>query len=161
MDTLRGDYRPVYQATYEEYQTRRSQLLTRQQGERGQLKAMWSARHEDRRQALQQMRTETARLAVGKPDDRGAITSERPDVRIDGHDVQRHGAQPGGSEQQQRSSPAMKPPSEGRSASPPLPDSALAALRKASAAVDQAQKRESQQPKVDLQQGRGRVRKLE
>ena len=56
----------------------------------------------------------------------------------------------------------MKPPSEGRSSSPALRDSALAALRKASAAVDGAQQREVKQSQnVDLQQGRGRTRKLE
>lgn len=130
VDALRAEYRPIYQATYGEYQEARSQLLGRQQGEQDQLKALWAARHEDRRQALQQLRGERE-------------GSREPD-------------------QQRQTSRAMKPPSEGRSTSPALPDSALAALRKASAAVDRAQQREAKQTQnVDLQQGRGRTRKLE
>ena len=145
VDTLRAEYRPIYQATYGEYQEARSQLLGRQQGERDQLKAMWAARHEDRRQALQQLRTEQ----------RGAAP-ERTDGRAD----EREGSRESG--QQQRTSSSIKPPSEARPSSPALPDSALAALRKASASVDRTQQRETKQSQnVDLQQGRGRTRKLE
>ena len=149
--TLRAEYRPIYQATYGEYQEARSELLVRQQGERDQLKAMWTVRHEDRRQSLQQLR----------PERRGAAP-ERADSRIDDRQPQGDGIRSGESAQQQRPSSGMKPRSESRSSSPALPNSALAALRKASAAVDQAQQREAkQQPKVDLQQGLGRTRKLE
>lgn len=145
VDALRAEYRPIYQATYGEYQEARSQLVGRQQGERDQLKAMWAARHEDRRQALQQLRSEQ----------RGAAP-KRTDGRADERDDPREPAQ------QQRTPSAMKPPSEGRSSSPALPDSALAALRKAAASVDRAQQREAKQTqKFDLQQGRGRTRKLE
>ena len=145
VDALRAEYRPIYQATYGEYQEARSQLLARQQGEREQLKALWSARHDDRRQALQQLRTER----------RGAAPE-----RSDGRAGERDGPRESG--QQQRPPSAMKPPSEGQSSSPALPDSALAALRKASAAVDRTQQREAKQTQnVDLQQGRGRTRKLE
>jgi hypothetical protein len=145
VDALRAEYRPIYQATYGEYQEARSQLLGRQQGERDQLKAMWAARHEDRRQALQQLRTER----------RGTAPE-----RTDGRSGERDGRKEAG--QEQRAPSAMKPPSEGRSSSPALPDSALAALRKASASVDRAQQREAKQSQnVDLQQGRGRTRKLE
>ena len=151
VDALRAEYRPIYQATYGEYQAARSQLLTRQQGERGQLKGLWVARHEDRRQALQQLR----------PEQRGAVP-ERSDGRIGDRDTQKVGSRTTKPTEPQRPSPGMKPPSEGRPSSPTLPNSALAALRKASAAVDQAQHREAkQQPKVDLQQGLGRTRKLE
>ena len=145
VDALRAEYRPIYQATYGEYQAARSQLLGRQQGERDQLKALWAARHEDRRQALQQLSAERRGAAPG---------------RADGQAGERDGPRESG---QQRQTPrAMKPPSEGRSSSPALPDSALAALRKASAAVDRAQQREAKQlQNVDLQQGRGRTRKLE
>ena len=145
VDALRAEYRPIYQATYGEYQEARSQLLGRQQGDRDQLKAMWAARHEDRRQALQQLSAE-----------RRGSTSERTDGRTGGRNRER---EPG---QQQRTPSTMKPSSEGRSSSPALPDSALAALRKASASVDRAQQREAKQlQNVDLQQGRGRTRKLE
>ena len=121
MDALRAEYRPIYQATYGEYQEARSQLLTRQQGERDQLKAMWAARHEDRRQALQQLRSETGRPAVDRSDEWRDAASER----IGERDARKTGTLPGESEQQQRTSPAMKPPSEDRSSSPVLPDSAL------------------------------------
>ncbi len=145
VDALRAEYRPIYQATYGEYQEARSQLLGRQQGERDQLKALWAARHEDRRQSLQQLSTE-----------RRPAVPERSDGRTGERDGQKEVGQ------QQRTSPAMKPPSEGRPSSPALPDSALAALRKASAAVDRSQQREAKQTQnVDLQQGRGRTRKLE
>ena len=156
VDALRAEYRPIYQATYGEYQTARSQLLTRQQGERDQLKTLWAARHEDRRQTLQQLRP-----AADRPDERRDAATERTDGRIGDRHAQRDGARTGEPARQERTSPTMKPPSEGRSSSPALPDSALAALRKASAAVDQAQQREAKQSKVDLQQGRGRTRKLE
>jgi hypothetical protein len=79
--------------------------------------------------------------------------------------VERRGAAPertDESTQQQRTSGTMKPPPEGRPSSPALLDSALAALRKASAAVDRAQQREAKQSQnVDLEKGRGRTRKLE
>ena len=161
VDVLRAEYRPIYQATYGEYQTARTQLLTRQQGERDQLKTLWAARHEDRRQTLQHFRPEAGRPAVDRSVERRGAASERVGGRIGDRDARKAGTRPGEPEQQQRTSPAMKPPSEGRSSSPALPDSAIAALRKASTTVDQAQRREAKQPKVDLQQGRGRTRKLE
>ena len=151
VNALRAEYRPIYQATYGEYQTARSQLLARQQGEREQLRAMWAARHEDRRQTLQRL-----------PPERRGTAAERSDGRIGDRDAQKVGSRATAPTDQQRPSPGMKPPSESRSSSPALPDSALAALRKASAAVDQAQQRQAkQQPKIDLQQGHGRTRKLE
>jgi hypothetical protein len=145
VDAIRAEYGPIYQATYGEYQEARSQLLGRQQGERDQLKSMWAARHEDRRQALQQLRPERRDAAPG---------------RTDGRTGERDGQKEAG--QQQRTPSAMKLPSEGRTSSPVLPDSAMAALRKALASVDRAQQQEAKQfQNINLQQGRGRTRKLE
>ncbi|MGI9450050.1 MAG: hypothetical protein ACR2QH_05345, partial [Geminicoccaceae bacterium] len=139
VDALRADYRPIYQTTYGEYKETRSQLLVRQQGEREQLKAMWAARHDDKRQVWQQLggdqhtpsRAATAipvgRVEEGRSDRQSAAQSERSENRTDQQ------------ERPTRTSREMKPPSRGTSSSPALPDSALAALWRASATIDQEQ----------------------